>query len=774
MKKFTLLFIALFSTIWMWATDVTVIDKSKNATTYGSLSGTVFTTNATSGMAGVTVSGIKGTTATNFAYGACLALTSTASGTITITAPEGYIILGYSLTARSNTWSVPYTLTPSAGGSAVTTSTGGVNLSVSGLDAQTASFTYSATSANSFYIPAMTITVVSSAAKLVNVTYELYEADGTTLVTSKQTEQEENSAIDIPASLTSSDYFNYAAEGTIGSEDCTIKVTRTLKNPNIVYPINLSNNKAYTLTTERGSLGTNGTQMVSTFGTSYAASNFAIISYEDKYYLYSVADSKFVGNPTTIDGVKNQPILTNDLSNVTPVTFSLTTAPRYFMGMGSNGVNVSNYATGIVVNSWTTLDAGNQYLIEQAADFDPTDALAALEEYFHPSGEIVFNGVIEQLEAMSWGTGLCQYCLTGEYAGYTSQAAIIIDGLKQQGYTENNLAIAQNLLANSALNMPKAGEYLRIKGTANAQYIGSGSVTNGKYSRTDDAEEAIVYFDGTTLRNVSTLLYFHAQGSWAWAEEEDAQTITFIEGAIGKYVIKCSSSNGEAYLYDGADCVDRGSNLDPSSPSTDARYTSWILESAEANMANMRITDAGWGTFYAPFAVDMPAGVKAYTGEMQDGWIRMNELTNGYIPANTGVVVELVEGEPFETELSPMSPQPNEAAVESCYTGNTTGTTMAMEVGDYLLQKQNDVVGWYKVEGEGFTLARNRCYLAEGSVPEPNQSRTFFGFAPDDATGISSIATEAKTKADGKYMVNGQIVVVKAGKAYYMNGTEVK
>ena len=194
---------------------------------------------------------------------------------------------------------------------------------------------------------------------------------------------------------------------------------------------------------------------------------------------------------------------------------------------------------------------------------------------------------------------------------------------------------------------------------------------------------------------------------------------------------------------------------------------------ADVAMANMRITDAGWATFYAPFAVDMPAGVKAYTGEMQDGWIRMNELTKGYIPANTGVVVELVEGEPFESDLVPSAEQPNEVVL-SCYTGNTTGTTMAMEVGDYLLQKQNDVVGWYKVEGEGFTLARNRCYLSKDDVPAPNQSRTFFGFAPDDATGINSIATEAKTKADGKYMVNGQIVVVKAGKAYNMSGAEIK
>ena len=332
-------------------------------------------------------------------------------------------------------------------------------------------------------------------------------------------------------------------------------------------------------------------------------------------------------------------------------------------------------------------------------------------------------------------------------------------------------AAAEALNNAAVINMPNAGEYLRIKGTVNAQYIGSGIVSesNKRYNRTDDAEEAIVYFDGTTLRNVSTGKYYHAAGSWTWADKDNAQTISFAEGVIGKYAVMCDN----VCLFDADGSVDRGANVDPSNPSTNVRYTSWILEKADASVANMRITNAGWATFWAPFAVDIPAGVKAYTGEMRDGWIFMNELTNGIIPGNTGVVLELVDAELFESDLEPSATQPNEV-VPSCYTGNTTGTTMAMEVGDYLLQKQNDVVGWYKVMNEGFTLARNRCYLAKGSVPAPNQSRTFFGFAPDDATGINSIATEAKTKADGKYMVNGQIVVVKAGKAYYMNGTEVK
>ncbi len=199
--------------------------------------------------------------------------------------------------------------------------------------------------------------------------------------------------------------------------------------------------------------------------------------------------------------------------------------------------------------------------------------------------------------------------------------------------------------------------------------------------------------------------------------------------------------------------------------------------------ANMRITDAGWGTFYAPFAVAIPEGVKAYTGtlitESETPWIRMDELTEGVIPANTGVVVaKKVEGEAYSEDLEEI--ETAVATASTCYTGNAYNYNVVVEEGAYLLQKnyvaekQENVVGWYKVQGKGFTLAPNRCYLSKDDVPEPNQSRTFFGFAPDDATGISSIATEAKTKADGKYMVNGQIVVVKAGKAYYMNGTEVK
>jgi len=400
MKKILLLLCALLGSVGTWATDVTVIDKTKDATTYGTLSSGTFTTNNASGMADVTISGISGTTATSFSYGACLSFTSVQNGTVTMTAPTGYIITGYTLTARSNTWSVSYTLTPSAGGSAVTTSTSGVDLSVSGLGNQTASFTYSAGSANSFYIPSLVITVVSEAANLVNVTYELYESDGTTLVNSVVKEQEENSAINVPSSLTAPTYYDYATTGTIGSSDCTIKVTRTLKSGYVISLDGLSNSKCYNIRNNRGTwaVGSGATDVNSTveLGLAFLASDtkqqFAFITYEGNVYLYSVGEGKFA----YVDGTKLS--LSADVTSAvaaSPVTFQASTASSanaepIIVTVGGQMYGVSTGKSPDVFKYNVANDGGNSAIIIEAGSFDATSALAALEEYFHPSYTVTY------------------------------------------------------------------------------------------------------------------------------------------------------------------------------------------------------------------------------------------------------------------------------------------------------------------------------------------------------------------------------------------------
>lgn len=403
MKKLLLLLLTLLTSVSsMWATDVTIIKSTEAPTTYGLLSGTTFTTNATSEMAGVTIEGIKGTTATNFAYGACLALTSTASGTITMTAPDGYIITGYTLTARSNTYSVPYTLTPSAGGSAVTTSTGGVTLTASGLGEQSASFTYSASSANSFYIPSMTITILAADASIVDVTYELYESDGTTKVSSVTKEQEENSAIQVPSSLTAPTYYDYNIEGSIGTEDCTIKVTRTLKTGYVISLDGLSNSKCYNIRNNRGTwaVGKDANVVNSTveLGLAFMASDvkqqFAFIYYDEsdddtdngKYYLYSVGESKFA----YVDGTKLS-LTSNFTAEVaeSPVTFQNSTNDPYkysepiIVTVGGNHFGVSTTYSPDIYKYNDQADGGNCAKVLEAGDFNASAAILEIKKYYY-------------------------------------------------------------------------------------------------------------------------------------------------------------------------------------------------------------------------------------------------------------------------------------------------------------------------------------------------------------------------------------------------------
>ena len=58
----------------------------------------------------------------------------------------------------------------------------------------------------------------------INVTYALYDADGTDAISTVTKKQDANSEVNVPEEMTSSFAYDYATEGTIGEEDCTIKV----------------------------------------------------------------------------------------------------------------------------------------------------------------------------------------------------------------------------------------------------------------------------------------------------------------------------------------------------------------------------------------------------------------------------------------------------------------------------------------------------------------------------------------------------------------------
>ncbi|MBQ7661925.1 MAG: hypothetical protein IJS48_00955, partial [Prevotella sp.] len=326
--------------------------------------------------------------------------------TMTLTAPEGYIITGYDLTAQiwSDSYSNSYSLTAANGTTVTINSTTLQTLSVSGLSAASTDISIVAAEASSTtqrWLTMKTLTVsMEPTFQAVNVTYELYESDCTTLVTSSVVEQEVNSEVAVPASFTSNTYYDYVTDGSIGDADCTIKVTRTLKN-GIVYPIsNLSNNKAYKIVVPRGTYTTNGGYLANTVkNNNYAINNFAFISYEDNIYMWSIEDSKFAGDGLNLSETPHA------------ITFDANTTPSYLIKSGSLTLNASNGLTyGGSFDSWSTADDGNRCVIYEVEDFDPTDALAALDAYFHPSVSVTYvisdeNGVVFTSEAIATSVG---------------------------------------------------------------------------------------------------------------------------------------------------------------------------------------------------------------------------------------------------------------------------------------------------------------------------------------------------------------------------------
>jgi len=156
---------------------------------------------------------------------------------------------------------------------------------------------------------------------------------------------------------------------------------------------------------------------------------------------------------------------------------------------------------------------------------------------------------------------------------------------------------------------------------------------------------------------------------------------------------------------------------------------------AEATAANMTITEAGWATFIAPFDVEIPEGVTAYTveGVKVDNYLNKTALEN-VIPANTPVLLEGAEmNEKFYGQSTATQDTYGDVLV-----GNVSGAAQSVPQGSYVLQKNGDKLGFFYVNDDAATINNNRCYL---NVPAGGEIKAFF--FDDDATGISGIADDA-------------------------------
>ncbi len=188
---------------------------------------------------------------------------------------------------------------------------------------------------------------------------------------------------------------------------------------------------------------------------------------------------------------------------------------------------------------------------------------------------------------------------------------------------------------------------------------------------------------------------------------------------------------------------------------------------------NLEITDAGWATFYAPFDVDLTmlaltSAPKAYIVESvdEDNQIVLKEVAGGSIPAYQPV---LLEGDKDACEVNGKA-DPNAYPIAEGILMGVEEDTPAC-AGDYVLQKNNDVVGFYVVAPD--TKVTIPAYHAFLQVPNMGPGARVQAYYLDAVTALNKLTqSTSKTIYDlngrqlqklqkGVNVVNGVKVLVK-------------
>jgi len=192
----------------------------------------------------------------------------------------------------------------------------------------------------------------------------------------------------------------------------------------------------------------------------------------------------------------------------------------------------------------------------------------------------------------------------------------------------------------------------------------------------------------------------------------------------------------------------------------------------ELETANMYVdATAKYATFCAPFDVTIPDGVTAYTVKAPEGNVLTLEEMTATIPANKPVVLySEVEVDKTFKGVAIDEEKPTNGILVGTYKSKQA------PIGSYVLQNQDNVVAFYKVEATAaITVPAFRAYLTYEAPANGANVRGFFFPEAGDATGIAGVEALTSGNYDAIYTAGGVKVeslqkglniVVKDGKSY--------
>ena len=215
------------------------------------------------------------------------------------------------------------------------------------------------------------------------------------------------------------DYTDYQQQATTAASWLQARANQIYEDiindvkPGTSEPVYFDNNKLYTITCQRGAMVLNATHTGldieknrtdrwGRINVPDADRRFAILNIKGKNYIYSPVTGKFLdcaSNGNWVDQLGSEIVIEKQQRN--------TEYPYMIRGYsGGNLLYFNNSTSALVINSWSTVDEGNQWKIEAVADFDPTEALTlAGAELCDVTFDYVFNDEVIQSETVQVRAG---------------------------------------------------------------------------------------------------------------------------------------------------------------------------------------------------------------------------------------------------------------------------------------------------------------------------------------------------------------------------------
>ena len=468
---------------------------------------------------------------------------------------------------------------------------------------------------------------------------------------------------------------------------------------------------------------------------------------------------------------------------------------RFEADYNKDGVKMSKTAWNNVLDKVKAAalakDVTDSYDGFAAAEKDLTDALVEADKSIEAYKE--FKSAIEEAEGFvdaNLGEGVFQISQkTADGLGIDAAKKAYTDAALDGDEVESAIKALNDAVANVELNAPAADARYTFTFNCEGHSANGNAITLIENGRDDQGYYGIKYltkvnanyaqaFTLTKATGRSRNCYYFSQANPA-GEAIYLTTATLGYGvsnyhsglrittdATKALEVQIIPTDGGYTLYNTkANAAIAHNGLNNNAAFTNDNATFSIAEAAKVNVT-LNISDARWATLILPFNAELPEGVKAYSCGGADGeTLTLTEATS--IKANTPYLVSGAKG---TYNFSGYGLADKDSYKDDLFTGTYVDYKTEADKNIYVLQKNNDVLGFYLVgENAQPTVKAYRCYMTYDNAA----GAPMFRIGEDETTSIHNSEFSTQDSAVVYDLMGRRVTTMEKGGMYIVNGKKV-